>query len=65
MPTYGGNYTYVSKPSTPTYDYVAKEDTIDRSDVPKPYTEPLAILTEDGIEILYESEIVMTVQGTL
>ena len=65
MPTYGDNYTYVEKPSTPTFDVVNKESTIDRDDVPKPYTEPLAILTEDSVEILYESEIVMTVQGTI
>lgn len=65
MPTYGDNWDYVAKPTTPTFSVVEKESTMSREDVPKPYTEPLAILTEDGVEILYESEIVMTVQGEL
>lgn len=65
----------VAKPSTPSYTInvkptasytiTGKATRPTTTKVPKPYLEPLAILTEDGIEILYESGIVMTVEGEL
>lgn len=58
------SYTVTPK-TTASYTVVEKATRPTTTKVPKPYTEPLAILTEDGIEILYESGIVMTVQGAL
>jgi len=75
MPTYDSNITKVAKPSQPSYTVnakpsvsytvVAKAARPTTTKVPKPYLEPLAILTEDSVEILYENEIVMIVQGAL
>lgn len=45
------SYTFTAKP-TASYE-------VD----PTPCTELLAILTEDSIEILYETEVPMTVEG--
>jgi hypothetical protein len=64
MPTYDSNYTLETKP-TASYTITAKGTRPTTTKVEKPYTEPLAILTEDSVEILCENSIVMTVQGTL
>ena len=63
MPTYDSNITIVPKGTRPATTIVAKATRPTTTTVPKPYLEPLAILTEDGVEILMESSIVMTVQG--
>lgn len=65
MPTYDSNITKVPKATRPTTTITAKATQPATTKLPKPYTEPLAILTEDSVEILYENEIVMTVQGAL
>ena len=74
MPTYDSNITTVAKPTasytvsakpTASYTIVAKGSRPTTTKVPKPYLEPLAILAEDGEELLYENEVVMTVEGTL
>ena len=75
MPTYDSNIMKVPKPSAPSYTVnpkptasytiVAKGTRPATTKVPKPYLEPLAILTEDSVEILMENTIVLTVQGAL
>lgn len=65
MTTYDSNITKVPKGTRPTTTITAKGTRPTTTKVPKPYLEPLAILTEDSIEILMENEIVMTVEGAL
>jgi len=68
------NYTKVAKPTasytiavkpTASYTITAKGTRPTTTKVPRPCIEDLAILTEGGIEILYENEIIMVVQGAL
>lgn len=65
------SYTFTAKP-TASYDidekatasYSIDEKATASYEVdPTPCTELLAILTEDSIEILYETEVPMTVEG--
>lgn len=64
VPKTTGSYTEVSKPAV-SYTVVSKGVSPASTKIPKPYTEPLAILAEDGVEILLESSVIMTVQGAL
>jgi hypothetical protein len=56
-------YTKVAKP-TASYTTVAKP-VASYTKVAKPCLEPLAILTEDGVEILCEDGRIMVVEGAL
>lgn len=58
------SYSINAKP-TASYTITGKATRPTTTRVPKPYTEPLAITTEDGVDILYESGITMIVQGAL
>jgi len=66
MPVYDDSITKVVKATSPTQTIVPKGTMPTTTLVPKPYpTEVLALLTEDGVEILIESGEVLTVQGAL
>ena len=58
------SYTEVAKPAAPSYT-ITEKTTTDPSITPRPCLEPLALLTEDEIEILNEDSRVMTVEGAL
>jgi len=61
-------YTKVAKPAIPSYIVKAKpveKTTASYTVIPQPCLELLAILTENGIEILHEDSRVMITEGVL
>ena len=57
-------YTKVAKPVAPSYT-VKDKPTASYTVIPQPCLELLAILTENGIEILHEDSRVMITEGVL
>jgi len=57
------SYTVNAKP-TASYTITAKATSPTVTKVPKPYLEPLGLLTEDSVQLLHESGINIVTEGT-